>query len=280
MEEQIIIKYKGSEFTLQDLKKQNNDFATSLELPNEFLVNLSRLPYAMCGDIGYILASEKFHQLYSLIATARFALISAHQKIHKHLVQWESGSAGQFWLRSQYLKNAILWYDSCKDYFLQIIFFAFDFKPIKKANSRKDYETLLKQCRWEKMKPELAKKAEAAVLLERLTQYKSNDSVTSVRNLSNSLKHHAHLLFKEIHSRPDVEITDVNGFTSKFIEPERIGIDETVLLLADVHHEVIAFGKFLLEFIDFGKIFTEGKDRIIDLSSKKPKEEYKKFFFH
>ena len=63
------------------------------------------------GDIGLVIASQKFYELANLIHSANFSVEQA--KIEKRAR-----------LKSYFLRYAVLDYNSCYDYFEQIIYFA------------------------------------------------------------------------------------------------------------------------------------------------------------
>ena len=79
------------------------------------------------GDTGLIIASQKIQELERIFSSAKFALVKgSHDK-----QQGVSGDDAQTVIRFEFLKNAIIWYNSCYDYILQIVYFGFDFnKPI------------------------------------------------------------------------------------------------------------------------------------------------------
>ena len=57
-------------------------------------------------------------------------------------------------MRSQFLKNSILWYNSCLDYICQIVWFGFDMHGeniLKKIKSKNDFEEMLREVTFSKV---------------------------------------------------------------------------------------------------------------------------------
>ncbi|RZK43343.1 MAG: hypothetical protein EOO90_03530 [Pedobacter sp.] len=261
--------------------EENNEFLKSLEMPNELNLPPASFQFVNLGDYGYLIAIEKFRQLHNLMATARFALSQAHQKLHKSPVLWSSGYIGQIWLRTQYLKNAVLWYNSCDDYFLQIIWFAFDFFNPHTLTKPEVYKNLLKKCRWESLKkPLIPRKSEANIelLLLKINELHSDNDLKEVRNIANSLKHHADIFIQDLDLQPDFSLTSYQGFNSEAVANTGLDIDETVLLLQKAHQKLTDFSKFLINYIDFDKPFENDEKGVIHLDRIKEKSLYKKFY--
>lgn len=125
--------YNQIEYDLEELIEETRNFSRELKLPDIFLNSVDYLSIQYFFDIGYSISNQKFTDLFYVLQSAKFALINAHTKIHRYGVVWKGGYRSQMWLRKQYLLNSLLWYNSCEDYILQSIWFAFDFFD-KEAN--------------------------------------------------------------------------------------------------------------------------------------------------
>lgn len=86
------------------------------------------------GDLGRVIAGYKFYELNTLINAAVYPL-------------QESKKQEDYNLKFYFLKNAILEYNSCYDYFLQIVYFAFDF--FDHIGSPEGYQQILKKVKYE-----------------------------------------------------------------------------------------------------------------------------------
>ncbi|SDF43833.1 hypothetical protein SAMN05216464_11816 [Mucilaginibacter pineti] len=282
-EELLKISYKGKDYTLKELVEDNNQFSKLILIPDRLNKHYSSLLVSSSMDFGYIIALDKFKHLYSLLATARFALTQAHQKLHKSPVTWSSGYLGQLWIRSQFLKNSVLWYNSCDDYFLQIIWFAFDFTDPNKLTTQAKYKRVLKDCRWESLLKALEPKKyenEVINLLNEIDKFHNDDTVKQVKSIANSLKHHADIYIQDLETQPDYLITSYQGFTSAATANKGLDIDESAILLQDMHKKVVEFASFLHVYIDFDKAFEPDEAGVINLAQRKDKATYKKFYIN
>ena len=282
-EDLLKITYKGINYSLKELVEENNTFMKSLEIPRELNLSPSSLEFVTLGDFGYLIALDKFRHLYGLLATARFAATEAHKKLHKSPILWTSGYTGQLWIRSEFLKNAVLWYNSCDDYLLQIIWFAFDFCDPNTLNTPSKYKRALKDCRWESLIKTMEIRVEEpniTFLLDKIQEFRSQVAVKTVRDIANSLKHHADLYIKDLDVQPDYVIQSYKGFNSTAVANKPLDIDEAVILLQKLHKVVVDFSMLLLNFIDFRAPFIEDEDGIIHLDAIRGKTVYKKFFIN
>jgi hypothetical protein len=274
MEEILHITYKGDRFTLKELIEDNNAFSASLKLYNT--KRYSELLFM--HDMGYMIANEKLKQVSDLVATSRFALIEAHKKLHKSPVEWRSGYPGQIWLRTQYLKNAIVWYNSILDYVYQIVWFAFDF--YKKIDTKLDYQEELRACSWRAITQlkEKLKITELNELYQIIINARNNFNVIQTNKWANSLKHHGNLSFKELQSDLKYSISFEGGLNYSDISGEIIDLDGACLVLKETHivlHELITN---VVDFVNFEAYFTvdDNGDYRID---GKDKCDYKKILF-
>jgi hypothetical protein len=279
-EDLLKITYKGQDYTLKQLIQDNNDFMKSLAIPEALNLPPADLKFTSLGDFGYLIARDKFRHLYGLLATARFAASEAHKKLHKGPVLWSSGYTGQMWVRSQYLKNAVLWYNSCDDYLLQIIWFAFDFVNPNKLRSPNIYKRALRGCRWESLLAKLEYRnmeTDVAFLLKEIKSLRTDVHVKSVRDIANSLKHHADIYIKDLDLPPDYILTSDQGFNSAAVADKPLDLDDAAILLQRAHQKITEFATFLLHFIDFEAPFADDEPDLIHMDKFRDKLVYKKF---
>ncbi len=283
MEELLNIEYKGRRYTLKELIEADNQFSKALPVTEAFHVSISKMQWAFTMDYGYMIAADKFNQLYHLLTTSKFALTQAFQKIHKSPILWTSGYLGQLWLRSQYLKNAFLWYNSTDDYLLQIIWFAFDFFKHQDMTDKERYKKELKNCRWDKLFKVLKNRdtePEIARLLSAIEAFHNHPKIVEIREIANSLKHHANLEIKHLEGPESISISSHLGFNSEAVENKQLDIDDACELLREGHQVIIGFTQFLLDFIDFRGAFPPEIDGVINMDQSQPKTAYKKFFIN
>lgn len=278
--------YKDKQYTWDEWTADNNRFIEELELPDDFRIDINIREFSLLHDIGYAIAIDKFLELYSMIASARSALLNAFQKFFdSNIISWDSGYKGQLWMRFNYLKNAIVWYNSCEDYILQIIWFAYDMYP-ELITSEEIYLNDLKKCNFNKIINVLNGLEDinenAKILKQKVSEYRNDIDIYTLREeLANNLKHRANVQVRGfedlrtmgfiIKSRGGNEI-----FNSKWIEPKLVDIDDTIELLKRVHVKLITLGRFILNFMNLDNVFAidENGDRILNEIRKK--SDYKK----
>jgi hypothetical protein len=267
------IKYKNVEYKIDDLFKESNDLLKELILPDKFNLNFFITDTGLFNDKGYAVAGEKYNDLYSVIASARFALYNAHLKIHNDQSLLKSEYSQTLWLRSQYLQNSIIWYNSSEDYIMQIIWFAFDF-----YTDLTHYSDEMRKCRYTRIHKELLNHNDSfntADLLKQLESYHNNEDVKYVRELADCLKHKQMLNIAGLDSGRLMKFKS-KSFSSDLLEKTWIDIDDTIKRIGNVHKLIIEFGTFLFDFIDFDAMFVFNKEGSIMLGQTRNKRDYKK----
>ena len=197
--------YQKKEYTLSDLEKENNNFTKKLKNPNFLISNRFAINFAF--DPEYNIASDFFYNLYNQITRARFALIMGHKKIHdRNYVDWKSGEKGQYWLRSQYLENSIIWYNSSFDILLQTIWFGFSLYRkinklrINKIDSPETYNKLLLACKYPTVKRALVQigTSDSNDLLRVIEVYSKSNDRKKINGWANKLKHDGNFVVREL----------------------------------------------------------------------------------
>lgn len=278
--------YKGNKYSWNEWNKEYNDFINRLELPDDFRIEINLREHSLLQDIGYAIAFDKFAELYSLTASARSALLNSFNKFYdSNIISWESGYRGQLWMRFEYLKNAIVWYNSCEDYIYQIIWFAYDMYPFT-INSQEMYLKNLKECSYGKIVKKLKElentNSDAKTLKERINSYRNDSDVLYLREeLANNFKHRANVQAIGLEDLRMIGFTikskdGSDSFNSRWIEPKLVDIDDVIEVTSRVHSKLIDFGKFIFNFMDTENMFVldENGNAIINRIQKKSK--YKK----
>lgn len=241
------------------------------------------ISFAAVHDPGYSIAMYKMSELYHVIASARFALIQAYEKFYdSNIVLREQSYVAQTWMRSQFLKNSILWYNSCIDYICQILWFGFDMHGqniLDKIKSKTDFEKMLREVTLSEVTKKLKGIKEvnqhAKDLLDKLIKYQKESKC--VNNYANAIKHRGNIGFKGIDSSSPISYENkVTGFDLEYIEPDILDIDETVERLARVHRKLISLAKYINHFMNFDAMFKCDKEGNILFNEAKDPKEYKK----
>lgn len=255
--------YKEKYYTLDELINDYNVFSREVELPNDLTEYSIFKSEILTVDTDYAIAVSKLDELYGMIASARNALILSYQKFYdNNIISFESGEVGQLWMRAEYLKNAIVWYNSCEDYIYQIIWFAYELHE-KYINNREEYESALKKCTYNTVKKKVNKfdNEDSKRLLELINNYREDDQVKYLReNLANNLKHRANLAFKELHREDIMTVYHGNLNISELIKPYVVGIDETIDIVKSVHIKLVKFARDIKEYLNIDGIFNYDED--------------------
>ncbi|MGV4528806.1 hypothetical protein [Ornithobacterium rhinotracheale] len=247
------INYKGKDYSLKELN----------ELENKYLKSLKYLEHRK-GDIGtYVFGKEekeaksiyiiykKYKTLIDLIYFARFSAYMAFVKLHKSPTNWRDGYRGQIFIRSNYLMNSIIQYQSVRDLFLQILWFYLK-KESLEINSKKDYDKEM-----EKIKK---------TSFEKLLKTKKNDKVLAIfkklydkgtidnnSEMANKLKHRGIVLFKGLRDDEDFEISfsPEKNLTSKDLDYEEIDIDDyCIKYIPELNNKLINLAEELWDILN------------------------------
>jgi hypothetical protein len=230
--------------------------------------------YSLCcnWDIPLYIATIKFEELENIYKSANFALIKGSHNKHEGISSPDNNKTAILWTRFEFLKNAIIWYNSCYDYLLLIIYFAFEFsKP--KINTRQNYENELKDIKWNKKSTKgfyvaFSKISEydnyAKVLFDKYNNFYSN---SSIRDWANSLKHRGGLILKDLCSErlSFAVINDDNSrFESSYVDTTTVSMKEILDKLIEEDQKIVEFTNYLFDFIGFNEVpnMKELTDRI------------------
>jgi hypothetical protein len=275
--EDLKFNYRGKQYSIEDIGIETQQFEKALAIPSIFQVDISITDIGRTIDEGYAIAGLRFRDLFSVMMSGRFALVNAYKKIHQFGISWKQGSVGQLWLRSMFLKNAILWYNSCEDYLLQIIWFAFDF-----CGKDCDLETAMKKCRYShvvKTLSALPLNEYAIELLQKLNEFHENTSIRKLKRIADDMKHKQLLRISGLDDDYGIQI----GFKEKLkpsIRPELNDIDNLIDTVASSHKIIVSFGQYLYDFINFQNMFSGRKKNIINPDRPKKKDFFKKLIIH
>lgn len=278
--------YKEVVYTWEEWNTEYTNFINSIELPDNFRIDINIREFSLLHDIGYSIAIDKFIELYSMVASARSALINAFEKFYdSNIISWESGYKGQLWMRFQYLKNAIVWYNACEDYIYQIVWFAYDLYP-NVINSEESYLLNLKKCNFDQiikiLKKLEDKNKDAGDLKTKLEEYRNDPDVSLLREkLANNLKHRANI---QVNGLQDTRMIGFirkskdgsEQFNEQWIEPSIIDIDETIDLVKKVHIKLVEHGRYILEFMNIEGMFITDENGNKMLNHIRKKSDYKK----
>lgn len=226
------------------------------------------------SDMGLLIATRKFEELEHLYKTAHFTLREGSHSNHGGITCNKGDDIAQQWRRFEFLKNAIIWYNSCFDYVLQIVYFAFDFADTKKIEKHEDYANTLKKCKWEQIEKKLILKAKTNNHAEKLLTdlSKLRGELKPIRDWANTLKHNGLL---EIDSwrthRHSVSIEKENGskINTDIFLPQVVKMNNVLDTLIKGDEQIVNFTYELYDFIGFNGELPRLKDMLYGIKFKK-----------
>lgn len=237
----ISLHYKNSSLTLKDFVKENVEKSEELELLNSInglekihQLNMTKNFLNSSGNKEMIAVCTEtfrlFQDVYNTFALARFSLLEGFRKLHLYsTLKWDSGAPGQYWIRTSYLNNAIIWYNSCFDILLQTMWIGKKYYINKKNLQFKDlwlrFDEVLVRCR------------EADIPDACIKSFSNTSTVKHVRELANKLKHRNGLRYEEF-CDPNLIMYDFDDYNSKQTESST-NIEEVISELISYHKAFI-----------------------------------------
>ena len=238
----ISLHYKDSSLTLKDFVKENLEISKELKLLDSIndlekihqFNMMENFPNASSDKETVAVCTETFRlfqDVYNTFALARFSFLEGFRKLHLYsTLRWESGAYGQYWIRTSYLNNAIIWYNSCFDILLQTMWIGKKYYIDKKNLQFKDlwlrFDEVLVRCR------------EADIPDACIKSFSNTSTVEHVRELANKLKHRNSLRYKEF-CDPNLIMFAFGDYNSKSTEAST-GIEEVITELTSYHKAFVA----------------------------------------
>ena len=236
----ISLHYKDSSLTLKDFVKENLEISKELKLLDSInglekihqFNMMENFPNASSDKETVAVCTETFRlfqDVYNTFALARFSFLEGFRKLHLYsTLRWESGAYGQYWIRTSYLNNAIIWYNSCFDILLQTLWIGkrYYMNIFQLEDLWLKYDDVLAKCRENKIPEECFK------------SFANESCVKFVRLSANKLKHRNGLRYKEF-CDPNLIMYAFGDYNSKSTEAST-GIEEVITELTSYHKAFIA----------------------------------------
>ncbi|MBY0213867.1 hypothetical protein [Priestia aryabhattai] len=251
--------YKDIAYSSEDLKEDYKKFGEGIALHNDFIKYFLLAQSVETYDHSYSRAGDRIYALHELLLTAKFSLFHSYKKIHADLPDPNENYLPHLLRRSHYLKNAIVWYNSCQDYVLQIISLSYDLHGVE-IDSAAKYKRALQSCSYNKVTKKLKgiNSENSLKLLSMIEAYGNDNDVEYLREqLANNLKHHGNLKFKGIavgnpgfYTEKDYD-TGNTTYSSDWTESLIVDMDEVNELIKRIHNLLVKHARDVLKFIDF-----------------------------
>lgn len=224
------------------------------------------MPYftLLCGGHkGLYISTIKFEELEDLIRFSNASLRDGIKEDYNATVNGEVRPEAQRILRFYHLKYAILNYNACYDYILQIIYFAFDF--CEEITSPEVYQEQLAKCSFgnsskfrQRFKIFSETNTKAKELFEKLDDFYNNKR-RKLGGWANAIKHRGGLSIPEM--IPNRHNTCIFGdgsivFSPETIYPHIITIEEIIEELQEQNKIICEFSEYLFDFLGFNNACT------------------------
>ena len=137
--------------------------------------------------------ARRMQDLYDVICSARFALINSCKNEYNEFLSLDTNHKGHLWVKSQFLNNAITWYNSSFDLLRQVLWFHYKMHGMHLCNE--NFNKILEGCKnFHKKQSILENKSWYNHFDKFRNDYlyiPSNEKkiYMSVRELANTLKH-------------------------------------------------------------------------------------------
>lgn len=232
--------------------------------------------YLKTNDLGRAIAVYKFYDMSNSYNAAEFSFEEAQKQT-------------DIYKKFYFLKEAIIGFNSCYDYPLQIIYFAFDF--FEKITSCEEYKKVLKdKCKKYEREGNTIKKTVFFKDIERLKEIDNNakeffadfdkyidfasNQDCGIRQWANNIKHQGGFVASDILKHDKVTYVeclqdDLLTFTTEWLYPHTPSFDEIINRLVKQRDNLTQFIDWLCksilgdtEIIDFKskpKLFSAGK---------------------
>lgn len=226
------------------------------------------MEYLSTNDLGRAIAVYKFYDMINSYNAAEFSFEEAQKQTN-------------IYKKFYFLKEAIIGFNSCYDYPLQIIYFAFDF--FEKITSGEEYKKVLKdKCKKYEWKGNTFQETVFFKDIDRLKQANNNakdffkefDNYINfasnpdygIRQWANNIKHQGGFVASDILKHDKVAYVeclqdDLLTFTTEWLYPHTPSFDEII-------NRLIKQIDNLTQFIDWLCESILGDTQIIDFKSK------------
>lgn len=222
------------------------------------------MPYftLLCGGHkGLYISTIKFEELEDLIRFSNASLRDGIKEDYKATINGAVHPTAQRVLRFYHLKYAILNYNACYDYILQIIYFAFDFS--EDITTHEIYQEQLVKCSFgnsskfrQRFKAFSETNIKAKELFNKLDDFYNNKR-RKLGGWANAIKHRGGLSIPEmIPSRHDTCIfrEGAKVFSPEIIYPNTITIEEIIDELKEQNKIICEFAEYLFDFLGFNRV--------------------------
>lgn len=147
--------YRGNRISYNDYVADLRNELSQLGFFTRYRDEIAPIEFSLSiGDYDYYKAAKFTGKAENCISTARYYYYQSLNILdYDCRVNWKSGYNGIYALRAMNFETAIVWYNNCFDYIIQIAFLAFGlYRGLKKYSADSSFEDILKLCTYNSLK--------------------------------------------------------------------------------------------------------------------------------
>lgn len=260
------IVYRGKRMTYEEYVDQQRSISAQLKFFTRYREEIMPI------EIGLAISNKEYYRATKFLEKAENCLQTARYYFYRSTnimeydccINWKSGYQGIYDLRSRNFQTAIIWYNNCFDYIVQIAFLAFGlYKEVRRYTDDMNFEEILKLCTYNTLKT-LHENNPANSGLTNLWNIIETCRVArqDLNDWANYAKHKGGIGFVGLKPDTPVQIyigSTTGGYESRISEFESITLDmdTSVNKVISAHEALIRCLNDLTDFIDFpAALFT------------------------
>lgn len=252
--------YRGKNISFADYVKDRKEFSERLPFYRKYHDELLPIEiHLSISSLAYYRAAKFLEKAEECLQTARYYLLKSEDILeYDCCVNWTSGYPAIYSIRSMNFSTAIIWYNNCFDYMIQIAFLAFElYKGIRRYDESIPFEEVLKMCTYNALKTlhDNDKSNQGLTNLWNIVE-KCRSSIQILNDWANYSKHKGGLSFIGLKpvSPVMVYIQDSDGNKEKRndeLDAVLIDIDKDIWHVVSAHNALIDCLNELVDIIDF-----------------------------
>lgn len=254
------IEYRGQSFSYNQMCQNHLQFSESLPFftayhehiyPQEHLI--------MIGNFNYYKSAKFLSKAEKCLQTARYYLLNSQNLLTTDYdIHWASGYGPQFMIRTMDFTTAVVWYNNCFDYVLQIVYLSFElYKQLRDYKDSWSFEKILKQCSYTTINDIYTSNSTANNFTTLWNIIKAcQNSLRDVNSWANFIKHKGGINFvgltadEPFHATVRNENGDIVAESGDF-DAIKIDLDSSILKLQSTHNALCECLTQLVAFIDY-----------------------------
>ena len=256
-------KYKGKLMTYQDVCNKVVKTSDQLKFPKihkDLLVPNEAKLFIIDRDV--FASTYKAISFEETLGRARYNLIKAVDLFFIPIeVEWSKGYGAHYKLRAIYLENAIIDYNQCFDFILQMWWFAFGFyKLSEKYDAYLNFRKLSSICTQNEMGRIIKEHIEDPTQKQYWKKLNAfSGKLDKINSWANEIKHRGNLRIEGVYIEELYEIKIFNEGTvesTKDYTPIVVNLEDAIRELEKVHKTYVDCYEFSVEAINYRKAIS------------------------